>query len=156
MGGEDLRVFFGQDDRQFVDSTVYPWSAIGKLVLQSGGHCSGAMVAPNVVLTAAHCLFMGDGSRRIDPPARFMAGYDRGQFVASAGAVGHYVPPGYDPVRHLETSDLDGLDYAFVVLDQDIGNRTGTFQMHNLTYQDLEAALRGQWLAGLAGRLQLR
>ena len=82
---DPLRAFFGHDDRQRVDSSSYPWSAIGKVYFDSGGHCTGALVAPRVVLTAAHCFFLGDGSSVIDRPTDFFAGFDEGLAGGFAG-----------------------------------------------------------------------
>lgn len=139
------REFFGHDDRTEPESNRYPWSAVGKVFFDSGGHCTGTLVAPRVVLTAAHCFFMNDGTGRVDRPTDFFAGFSNGQFVARARAHSYFVAPGFDPVRHLETSDLDGLDWGFLVLHRPIDDQAGIIPVHSLTSSELQSALSGRW-----------
>jgi protease YdgD len=142
---EQFRSFFGHDDRTFVDSTQYPWSAIGKVYFASGGHCTGALVAPRIVLTAAHCFFVMQGSARPDAPTDFFAGFDRGDYVARAFPVSYHIPQGFDPLRHLVSGRVEGLDWGFLVLDRDIGSVAGTLPLHPLTEGDLARAVAGRW-----------
>ena len=64
------------------------WQAIGR-VNQKGYRsrtaCSGVLVAPDVVLTAAHCVFRGPRPVRVED-LRFAAGWFRGE-VAALGYV---------------------------------------------------------------------
>ena len=62
--------------REAVDEQLYPWSSIGKLYNETGGSCSGVVIARDKILTAAHCLFNARTRRFI--PARalhFLVGY---------------------------------------------------------------------------------
>ena len=43
--------------REAVDEHSYPWSSLGKLTNETGGSCSGAVIARDKVLTAAHCVY---------------------------------------------------------------------------------------------------
>jgi protease YdgD len=139
------RAFFGADDRVYVDSTVLPWRAIGRVQLRSGGHCTGTLVGPDLVLTAAHCLYAGDGSTRADPAIEFVAGASADDYAARAGIVREIVAPGFDNQRHSRTSDIDGLDWAFLQLDAPIGDTVGHLTIRPVGVVDLRAAVGGRW-----------
>ena len=47
----------GADRRVPVDPNAPPWNAVAKVQTNIGGKCSGVLIAPAVVLTAAHCLY---------------------------------------------------------------------------------------------------
>lgn len=149
--GSDDRTFFGRDDRRPVPAAEYPWSAIGKLYFESGGHCTGTLVAAQVVLTAAHCLYDGDGGSGLDRPTEFYAGLDGRRHVAHARAVSFYHSPRFDNREHSETSRIDGLDWAFVRLDRDIGRIAGTLPVRDVTGGDLRRAVDQGWRVIQAG-----
>ena len=78
------------------------WEAVGRLHLGDRGFCTGALIAADLVLTAAHCLFDKDSGARIDAgEITFLAGWRNGRAEAYRGvkrAVAHpeYVYGGPD------------------------------------------------------------
>lgn len=134
------RNFLGHDDRQFVTPEKMPWSAVGKLVFEHDGHCSGSLVSARVVLTAAHCLFAPDGAY-FEAPVAFYAGYHKGRWAAESAVRAFWVAPGYIHEPEPGREDIEGRDYAFVLLEDPIGETVGFFQVHEMTDGDRRNAL---------------
>ncbi|NDV14359.1 trypsin-like serine peptidase [Crenobacter caeni] len=62
-------LLFGHDDRVAVVPERMPWQAIGQLESRSGQLCTGTLIAPDIVLSAGHCLI--DEHGRFDPAVAF-------------------------------------------------------------------------------------
>ena len=73
---------------EVVDPSTWPASAIGVVTVagfSKGGWCTGTLVAPRIVLTAAHCLV--NGSQFIAPGnVHFLAGMNKGTPASSSAA----------------------------------------------------------------------
>lgn len=85
-------------DRLTRRDEVFGWEAVGRLDLGSHGFCTGALIAPDLVLTAGHCLF--DRARRAPEDVGamvFRAGLHEGEAIAEARAVRAVAHPDYDP-----------------------------------------------------------
>lgn len=92
--------------------------------------CSGAMVGPNLVLTAAHCL-VEDGKYTKDIEVfAVAANKSDNKLSLSAKSIELYVPKEYiefDRVNQWWWRDK--YDYGIVVLDKPIGLETGWFRL---------------------------
>ena len=93
-----------------VAPSAHPWASIGRLNVAGyriRRHCTGTLVAPDLVLTAHHCLKpIGQGDWADPGKVHFLAGYARGEFSAHRTAAG-YIPLGPDSVLVRLTAPID-------------------------------------------------
>ncbi len=91
----------GNDHRTIVDNTVAPWrEAVGRLNRRTGGHCTATVIAPNLVLTAAHCLWNKRTSRYLPAQAlHFVAGWSKGEYLFHSKARSVHPAPDYEQNR---------------------------------------------------------
>jgi protease YdgD len=91
----------GEDDRVRVEQRGAPWEAIGQVNIggyRTVGQCTGTLVAPDIVLTAAHCVV--DPWKATPLPLHdihFLAGLRGGSYLGHATAKCLHFFPGYQP-----------------------------------------------------------
>src|SRR5437764_15286591 len=69
-----------EDRRIVVDPIQPPWADIVKVQTNIGSRCTGVLIAPATVLTAAHCLYNPRTRALLQPMSlHVLLGYQRGQ-----------------------------------------------------------------------------
>lgn len=106
------------DRRQAVDVRLPPWNAIAKVQTNTATRCTGALVGPGTVMTAAHCLYNRRTHALLQPGSlHVLFGYEQGGYVRHAHVVRYVVGEGFDgaePARH-PASDWARLELAEAV-----------------------------------------
>jgi V8-like Glu-specific endopeptidase len=124
-GNRKLLTIFGGDDRLEIRSAQqYPWTVHGLVEYRTdlgSFSCSGSVIGPNAVLTAAHCIL--GSTNNVASSWRFSANRVASGTDRRFGTVGWrrvFYNTGY-----WTTSEWWLWDIAVVILDTDLGSRTG-------------------------------
>lgn len=119
VGGE---VIIGPDTRERLYTTYYPARA-RVLITFTGGRCSGAMIGPNTVATAGHCVHTGGSNGSWRQNVRVYPGAD-----GSSKPYGSCAARSLHSVSGWTRSRNEEYDYGAIKLGScNIGSRVGWF-----------------------------
>lgn len=83
------------------------WLAVGRLNVTGQGFCTATLVAPDLVLTAAHCLVNRRTGRVVRAEnVHFLAGYRTGGYAAHGRGAAVVLLDGFDRARLTVSRDL--------------------------------------------------
>ncbi len=100
------------------EDALHPWAAIGRLNVQGAGFCTATLIAPDLVLTAAHCVFHPVSGRPVSPDRiHFLAGWRKGDYIAHGRARAVAIPEHYT-YSPRPTDETIATDLALIALTE--------------------------------------
>lgn len=99
------------------------WEAVGRLELAGKAFCTGSLIEPDLVLTAAHCLYDETGALLAPEEIQFLAGWRNGRAAAYRRVRRAVAHPGF-AIEAKPGSERVYHDVALIELQHPVRNTT--------------------------------
>lgn len=126
------RGVIGSDDRIPMTLRKYPWSSIGRVagITANGGkyHCTGTLIAENLVLTNSHCV-LDNKTNKLSQKIWFQPNVINGEVLDRAD-----VATVKQVIYGTDFSDRNSVknDWAVMLIDKPLGRKYGYLGLKNL------------------------
>lgn len=108
------------------------WQGVGRLELAGRGFCTATLIAPDTILTAAHCVYdTNTGAAHAPRDLVFRAGLLHGKAVATRRVSKIAAHAGFDPLGEMDQQNVTH-DVALLRLEKPIpSNELNWFALHS-------------------------
>lgn len=112
---------------------LFGWEAVGRIEIGDEGYCTGVLIAPHLVLTAAHCVYDHRQNAVDAADLTFRAGLRDGTAIADRSVARVVAHDGYDPHRNYGAENIRH-DAALLELSEPIPTALASpFVLHKRT-----------------------